>query len=229
MFSGKITDVFFDLDHTLWDFERNSALTFQRIFQKQGLDLDLNLFLEHYIPINLMFWKLYREEKVGQKELRYQRLKRSFDAMGIEVEDTVINTLSHDYINNLSSFTHVLPGTFEILDYLKGSYRLHIITNGFSETQERKMTNAKIRSYFDVIMNSEIAGVKKPNPKIFHLALKKAMVDSSKALMIGDNLEADILGALNVEMSTIHILTSLEERHNFSTIVQHLREIKNYL
>lgn len=229
MFRGKVTDVFFDLDHTLWDFEKNSALTFERIFQKHALQIDLGLFLRHYVPINLRFWKLYREEKVGKQELRYQRLKQSFDLMQLQVDDNTINTLSEDYIENLSSFNHVFPGTFEILEYLKPNYRLHIITNGFSETQEKKMKNANIRKYFEVVVNSEMAGVKKPNPKIFVMALERAKVTPEKALMIGDNLEADILGAQQVGLSTIHFNTNFEERHEFSKIIHSLDEIKNFL
>ena len=229
MFKGKITDVFFDLDHTLWDFERNSALTFQQIFHEQGLEINLNDFLKYYVPINLRFWKLYREERVGKQELRYQRLKQSFDSMGLEVNDDTINALSESYIAHLSSFKHVLPGTFEILDYLKGRYRLHIITNGFSETQEKKMKNANIRQYFEVVVDSEMAGVKKPNPKIFCLALEKAGIASEKALMIGDNLEADILGAQQVGLSTLHLNSNRETHHEFSEIIYHLHEIKNFL
>jgi putative hydrolase of the HAD superfamily len=229
MFKGRITDVFFDLDHTLWDFERNSALTFQLIFQEHNLQVDLEQFLGHYVPINFSFWKLYREEKVGKQELRYQRLKQSFDAIGLSVADDIINSLSEDYIQHLSSFKHVLPGTFEILEYLKNDYRLHIITNGFSETQEKKMQNANIRWYFEVVVNSEMAGVKKPNPKIFHLALEKAKVEPEKALMIGDNLEADILGAQKVGLSAIHLNSNREQHHQFSQIIHDLNEIKNFL
>ncbi|MEO0571775.1 MAG: YjjG family noncanonical pyrimidine nucleotidase [Bacteroidota bacterium] len=229
MFKGKITDVFFDLDHTLWDFERNSALTFQLIFKKQGLAIDLEHFLQYYVPINLKFWKLYREEKVGKEELRYQRLKQSFDLIGLKIDDETIHTLSESYIEHLSSFNHVLPGTFEILDYLKDTYGLHIITNGFSETQEKKMRNADIRKYFDVVVNSEMVGVKKPNPKIFLLALKKVGVQPQNALMIGDNLEADILGAQGVGLQTIHLNANGERPHKFSEIIHQLNEIKNFL
>jgi len=229
MFRGKITDVFFDLDHTLWDFERNSALTFQLIFQKHNLQVDLEYFLTHYVPINFNFWKLYREEKVGKQELRYQRLKQSFDLIGMPVEDRLIDCLSEDYIQHLSSFKNVLPGTFEILDYLKNDYRLHIITNGFSETQEKKMRNSNIREYFEVVVNSEMAGVKKPDPKIFHLALERARVRPEKALMIGDSLEADILGAQKVGLSTIHLNSNGGGPHEFSETIHHLNEIKNFL
>lgn len=229
MFSGRITDVFFDLDHTLWDFEKNSALTFALIFEKWELNVNLEDFLQHYVPINLRFWKLYREEKVDKPELRYKRLKQSFDLVGASIDDEMIDRLSEDYIEHLSSFRHTLPGAFELLDYLKNSYRLHIITNGFSETQEKKMINSNIRSYFDVVVNSEMAGVKKPDPKIFELALKKADVQPEKALMIGDNLEADILGAQRVGFSTIHFNSNRENHHEFSTIVNHLSEIKDFL
>ncbi|MEM8927845.1 MAG: YjjG family noncanonical pyrimidine nucleotidase [Bacteroidota bacterium] len=229
MFKGKITDIFFDLDHTLWDFERNSALTFQLIFQEQGLKVNTAHFLEYYVPINFRFWKLYREEKVSKEELRYQRLKQSFDSMGLRVNDTIINVLSDSYIAHLSNFKHVLPGTFEILDYLKGTYGLHIITNGFSEIQEKKMKNANIRHYFNVVVNSEMAGVKKPNPKIFLMALEKASVQPQNALMIGDNLEADILGAQKVGLHALHLNSNREQHHEFSKIIHYLHEIKNFL
>ena len=191
--------------------------------------MDLDRFLQFYVPINLKFWKLYREEKIAKQELRYQRLKQSFDALGVQVEDAMIASLSKDYIKNLSSFTHVLPGTFQILNYLRKYYRLHIITNGFSETQEKKMKNANISGYFDVVVNSEMAGVKKPNPQIFELALKMAKVEPKSALMIGDNLEADILGALQVGLSAIHLNSEGNDPHDFSIIIHHLDEIKNFL
>ena len=229
MFEGKTTDVFFDLDHTLWDFERNSALTFQLIFQEHNLKIDLGHFLEHYVPINLRFWKLYREERVGKQELRYQRLKQTFDLVGLQVHDDTINSLSESYIEHLSSFKNVMPGTFEILDYLKDKYHLHIITNGFSETQEKKMKNANIRHYFEVVVNSEMAGVKKPDPKIFQLALERARVQPENAVMIGDSLEADILGAQQVGFSTIHLNSHQEAHHKFSEIIHDLNEIKNFL
>ena len=128
-----------------------------------------------------------------------------------------------------SSFKHTLPGATEILDYLKKTYRLHIITNGFTEIQEKKMMVSNIRQYFDVVVDSEMAGVKKPNPNIFHTALNLAGVRPEKALMIGDNLEADILGAQNVGLNTIHLTTGEKQNQKFSPSIVHLNEIKNLL
>ena len=229
MFRDKVSDVFFDLDHTLWDFERNSALTFERILAKHDVRVDLPDFLEIYIPINLAFWKLYREERVSKTELRYQRLKTVFDEIKYAVSDETIDQLAIDYIKYLSSYNHLLPNTIEVLYYLKPNYKLHIITNGFQEIQEKKMVNAKIRDYFDQIINSEMAGVKKPNPIIFQLALNSAKTTSENALMIGDSLEADILGAKAVGLHTLHFNAHNDPEHEICHMIHDLSEIKSFL
>lgn len=198
-----ITDIFFDLDHTLWDFDKNSALTFEKIFKLNNIDVNLNTFLSHYEPINLKYWKLYREEKIDKASLRFGRLNDAFLAIDFTVETDVINQLSEDYITYLGSFNHLFENTFEILDYLQNSYNLHIITNGFKEIQQVKMQNANIDNYFKTVTNSESVGVKKPNPKIFNHALKVANANADQCIMIGDNYEADILGAINIGMDAV--------------------------
>lgn len=229
MFKDKVTDVFFDLDHTLWDFDKNSALTFQKIFDDQKLDIALPAFLEVYMPANLKFWKLFREEKITKIELRYQRLKSVFDTMGYPASDDLINLLSEEYINHLSSFNTLFPNTIEVLDYLQPKYKLHIITNGFQEVQDKKLRNSGIHSYFDQIIDSEMAGVKKPNPIIFNLALNRAGALPEKSLMIGDSLEADIMGAKSVGLHTIHFNAHKEKTHTVAPIIYDLQEIKSFL
>jgi len=229
MFKDRVTDIFFDLDHTLWDFEKNSALTFEKILGEHGVDVPLDAFLETYIPINMAYWKLYREEKVSKAALRFERLHKTFQAIGREVRPDKINALSDAYIEHLSSFNHIFPSTKEILDYLRPDYRLHIITNGFAEIQTKKLLNAGIHDYFKVIVNSEMAGVKKPDPKIFKMALELANVKPQNALMIGDSLEADILGAQKVGLHTLHFNSNQEPAHEFCAIITHLGEIKNFL
>ncbi|WP_179005269.1 YjjG family noncanonical pyrimidine nucleotidase [Winogradskyella forsetii] len=202
--TNPIKHVFFDLDHTLWDFDKNSGLTFEKIFNLNKIEVELNDFLSIYEPINLNYWKLYREEKVTKSALRYGRLREAFDGVGITVEDEMINHLSEAYIDNLSSFNYLFDGTFEILDYLKNKYELHIITNGFEEAQEKKMVASNIKPYFKTVTNSEMVGVKKPNPKIFNFALDLANANAKESIMIGDSLEADIEGAHKIGMDTIH-------------------------
>jgi putative hydrolase of the HAD superfamily len=225
----KTKHVFFDLDHTLWDFDKNSGLTFEKIFKLNKIEVKLDDFLEVYEPINLRYWKLYREERVSKADLRYGRLKEAFDAIKINVEDDMINHLSVEYIEYLTTFNHLFEGTFEILDYLKDKYELHIITNGFEEAQERKMVHSNIRDYFKTITNSEMVGVKKPNPKIFNFALNLANAKVEESIMIGDSLEADIEGADNIGMDTIYFdCRGLNNTDTFKRITK-LDAIKNHL
>ncbi len=229
MFKDQVTDVFFDLDHTLWDFEKNSALTFQKIFEHYNIQIFLDDFLEVYVPANLAFWKLYREEKITKSALRYQRLKTVFDALKYEVSDKTINDLSHAYIEHLSTYNHLFPETKSVLEYLRPTYNLHIITNGFQEVQEKKLKNAGIHHFFTHIVDSEMAGVKKPNPIIFELALRKASAVPSKSLMIGDSIEADILGAKSLGFNTLHFNAHNDPRHDHCHMITTLGEIKSYL
>ena len=225
----NIEHVFFDLDHTLWDFEKNSDLTFKKVFDINNIQADINTFLEVYRPINFNYWKLYREEKVSKSELRYGRLKNTFDAINYTISDDLIDLLAIQYIDYLADFNHLFDGTFQLLDYLKGKYKLHIITNGFEEIQNKKMINSKIEHYFDKIITSESVGVKKPNPKVFTHALDLANAQEQNSIMIGDNVEADIKGALSVGMHVIHC--NFDESHideDFIS-VQSLLEIKQYI
>ncbi|NER15147.1 noncanonical pyrimidine nucleotidase, YjjG family [Leptobacterium flavescens] len=225
----KITDIFFDLDHTLWDFDRNSNLTFGKILKTNRVDVLLEDFVKVYVPLNAEYWKLYREERISKEELRYGRLKDTFDRLKMKVEDELIHRLSDQYIQELPNQNYLFENTTEILDYLRPNYKLHIITNGFEEVQKGKLNNSKIGHFFTHIINSEMVGVKKPNPRIFEFALEKASVSPENTVMIGDNLEADILGAKNMGMNTLHFNSNNEEIHDHSIIINDLLEIKQYL
>lgn len=226
----EIKHVFFDLDHTLWDFEKNSDLTFQKIFTNHKIEVDLVEFLKIYKPLNREFWRMYREDKISKSELRYQRLKTAFDKVDYFVSDDIIDQLAIDYIEFLPSFNHLFMGTFEILDYLKDKYQLHIITNGFEEVQTKKMTSSNILNYFNQVITSESVGVKKPNPKVFQYALDISGARASNSIMIGDSVEADILGALNLGIQAIHCNFENENINEYDFIsVSSLLEIKQYL
>ena len=223
-----VTDVFFDLDHTLWDFEKNSALTFKQILNDNKVNIKLEDFLGIYIQKNFEFWKLFREEKITKEKLRYLRLKDTFEELNYKVEDELINKLSDDYIGNLSTYNHLIKNAMEILNYLKPKYKLHIITNGFEEVQKAKIMNSNIQHFFIHIINSDMAGVKKPHPAIFELALNKAKIGPENTVMIGDSLEADIIGAKNVGMNTIFFDVYKKFTHD-DVVVNDLLEIKSYL
>ena len=225
----NITDVFFDLDHTLWDFDKNSALTFEKIFEINKIEVEINKFLDIYLPINLNYWKLYREDKVSKETLRFGRFNDAFLALEVEVDRKVIDKLSDDYIEHLSSFNHLFDNTLEILDYLNKNYSLHIITNGFDEVQHKKMAKSNILHYFNTVTNSEMVGVKKPNPKIFNYALDLANTKAETSIMIGDSFEADILGAKNIGMDVIFFDVNNITLDDDTKQIDKLLSLKHYL
>ena len=225
----KFKDIFFDLDHTLWDFDKNSKYTFKKILNDNKIDIDVDIFLTAYIPINNDYWKLYRGNNISKDKLRYGRLIDTFEVLNRDVSTKIIYKLSDDYIKYLSSFNFLIDETIPILKYLYSKYNLHIITNGFQEVQNHKLINSGIDNFFNTVTNSEMAGVKKPHQKIFQLAINKANADFNSSLMIGDNLEADILGALNVGLDAIlfnyHKITVPKGVNS----INKLNQLKDYL
>ena len=225
----KILDIFFDLDHTLWDFEKNSALAFETVLEKHKIRVNVQDFVTRYVPINTKYWKLYQNDEVTQEQLRYGRLKDAFTELEFEIDDAMIHLLAEEYIHYLPQFNHLYDGTIELLEYLKPKYRLHIITNGFHQIQNNKLVNSNIVHYFETITNSENAGVKKPHPQIFNYALDLAKCSKETSIMIGDNLEADIEGALNVGLDVIFFNEHNLETHPNIKQVNHLLALKKYL
>ncbi|WP_406684805.1 YjjG family noncanonical pyrimidine nucleotidase [Seonamhaeicola sp. MEBiC1930] len=224
-----IKDVFFDLDHTLWDFDRNSALTFEKIFKLNDVDVLLEHFLTYYEPINLNYWKLYREGKVDKDSLRFARLNETFRAINMEVDKELIFKLSDDYITYLTTYNFLFDNTVELLNYLKKDYNLHIITNGFKEVQHKKLSRSNIQHFFRTVTNSEMVGVKKPNPEIFNFALKEAKANVETSIMIGDSYEADIQGAQNIGMDVIFFDVRNTPVNNEVKRINKLIQIKDFL
>jgi len=224
-----ITDVFFDLDHTLWDFDKNSEMTFDRIFKSRFPQIKVHDFIEKYAPINQECWKLYQHDKITHQELRYNRLKFSFDALNVEISDEEIDQISDDYIEFLTDNNHLFDGAIEVLEYLKPKYKLHIITNGFAKVQDKKINNAALSDYFTTITNSELAGVKKPNSIIFDYAIKVSNASKETSVMIGDCLDADINGALNAGLDAIFFNEKKIEAPVNIKQINHLLELKKYL
>ena len=224
-----ITDVFFDLDHTLWDFDKNSELTFETIFNKNHPAIETKVFIEKYVPINQECWKLFQYDKITHEELRYNRLKYSFDALDYTISDEEIDTIGNDYIRFLPENNHLFDGTIEVLEYLNQKYNLHIITNGFADVQFKKISNSNIGSYFQTVTNSEMAGVKKPNPIIFDYALDLAKAKKENSIMIGDSLDADVQGALDAGLDAIFFNESKIQVEQHIKQINHLLELKKYL
>ncbi|WP_264566644.1 YjjG family noncanonical pyrimidine nucleotidase [Flavobacterium sp. N3904] len=226
---NKITDIFFDLDHTLWDFDVNSELAFETIFKKDHPTIQISHFIGKYVPINQACWKLYQYDKITHAELRYNRLKHTFDALEYHVSDAEIESIAHDYIQLLPENNRLFDGTIEVLEYLEKKYKLHIITNGFAEVQYKKINNSNIAGFFKTITNSEMAGVKKPNPIIYEYALNLAQANKENSIMIGDCLEADVQGAIEAGLDAIFFNDKKIKVEENIKQVTHLLELKKYL
>lgn len=225
----EVKHIFFDLDHTLWDFDKNSTLAFKQIFEEQQIALDFQSFLKEYLPINLAYWRLFREQRISQPELRYKRLKDTFDILNFEIADAMIHRISEDYIDYLPNYNYLIDGALELLSYLKPKYELHMITNGFEKVQHKKLEKSDLKPYFNVVVTSESIGVKKPNPKVFEFALEKANAKVENSVMVGDSFEADILGSLAVGMQPIYLSASENVENKKVKTVQSLLEIKQFL
>ncbi len=204
MNSSAVEHIFFDLDHTLWDFDRNSKLAYQEIFEKQGVQLSIDKFIPIYEPLNLEFWRKYRNNELSREQLKYQRLKSAFDACEFAVSDENINLFADLYLEYLPKYNHLFKGCIAMLTALSTTFNLHCITNGFIEVQDRKLINSNLKPFFKTVLTAEEAGVKKPDPAIFTIAMDRAGATPSNSIMIGDSYEADILGAKNMGMQTIY-------------------------
>lgn len=222
----QIKALYFDLDHTLWDFEANSALTFKSLFQEYNIALDLQQFLAVYIPNNNVYWKLYREGKIDKETLRFERLKKVFDTLNYPATHALVDDLSDAYIQTLPEYNVLFDGAIELLTALKPHYALHIITNGFQDVQYFKMKNSGLLPFFETVTDSSSVGVKKPDPKIFEHALRVGQVAPNEAIMIGDNLEADIEGALATGMHAVHFMPLEKRNPAHYTEIGELHELK---
>lgn len=226
---NNIQHIFFDLDHTLWDFDKNSGLAFELLFKEEKIDIGLQEFLDAYLPINFNYWELYRNNQISKEALRIGRLKETFELLKLEVSAEIIIVLSDKYIQFLPNYNHLLEDTVEVLEYLHSKYQLHIITNGFEEIQHHKLVNSKIASFFSTVTTSEEAGVKKPHLQIFEKALQKSNALSKNSLMIGDNYEADVEGAINAGMRSVYF-DYYQKNEVLETLqIQKLNELRKYL
>lgn len=198
--------LFFDLDHTLWDFDRNSAECIAELFDTFRL-ADLGIassaeFSRHFIAINRKLWADYDKNLIEHTYIRKHRFPMVFRALGVD-ESAVHADLNTEYLRLLPNKPHLLESAKELLDYLNGRYTMHIITNGFAEIQAVKMDKSEIAHYFTNVITSENANAKKPDRLVFQYALELSNATAAESLMIGDNYEADIMGAKGVGLDTV--------------------------
>lgn len=202
--TSSITDIFFDLDRTLWDFETNSKVALETVYRENSLNEFFSsfiLFYERYQQENSKVWQRYYKKEIDKNEVRFLRIYNTLKTANKEF----CNNLSQQYIEIAMAETALMPYTKEILNYLLDKkYRLHIITNGFKEVQAQKLANCNIISFFDTVTTSEDAKAHKPHPKAFLHAIKEANTTLEKSAMVGDDIETDIAGAKQIGLLSIY-------------------------
>ena len=203
----KYRHLLFDLDHTLWDFEKNSGETLVELYhfydlQRYGKFSPDDL-LKKFKEVNTILWDLYDRNEIDRAHIRKNRFKMVFTQLGLTEQD-VPPDISEVYLSICPTKSNVIPDTFEVLEYLKGKYLMHIITNGFDDIQDIKLNSSNLRGYFDKVFTSEAVGYKKPSKEMFEKALEIIGAQKKSCVMIGDNLETDIKGALNASLDVIY-------------------------
>lgn len=205
----KYKHLFFDLDHTLWDFDSNAKQTLQQLhidlnLAEKGIH-DFDLFHKNYLKHNDLLWARYRNGHIRQDELRLKRMWLTLLDFKIADED-LSRQLSELFLQLLPSRTLLFPDTKEVLQYLadKG-YQLHLITNGFEKTQHSKLQSSGLSPFFKVVVTSEGSNSLKPQKEIFEYALSQTGAGVDESIMIGDTVDVDILGAMNVGMDQVYV------------------------
>jgi putative hydrolase of the HAD superfamily len=207
--------LFFDLDHTIWDFDKNAEETLHELYHTYQLrDLGLHSpdhFIEVYTQNNHQLWADYHVGKITKQKLRETRFSKTFLDLGLSPE-LIPERFEDDYVTICPSKTNLFPKAHETLYYLKERYSLHLISNGFKESTEQKVNNNGLNIYFENVVISEVVGFNKPDKAIFNHALTLANAGIAESIMIGDSIEADIRGAQDYGMKAIYFNPERKEK-----------------
>ncbi len=207
--ASKYRHLFFDLDHTLWDFDTNARETLLEVHNLFKLaekkvhpfENFYNIYLNH----NALLWDRYHKGFITSEDLKWKRMWRTLLDFNIGNE-LLAKEISAKFLDILPTKKMLFDYTIEILEYLLAkNYCLHLITNGFEKTQWSKINNANLAKYFTHVITSEKSNSIKPSKEIFDYAVKMAGATLHESIMIGDNPDADIQGAINAGMDSIFV------------------------
>jgi putative hydrolase of the HAD superfamily len=226
-----IKHIFFDLDHTIWDFDRNAEETLQELYEVYQLRnlglLSAAEFIHKYTENNHSLWAQYHLGLISKDLLRAERFRKTFIELGVQ-PDLVPQNFESDYVKISPTKTNLFEGAQKVLAYLQKKYTLHIISNGFKETTLTKMDLSGLNPYFTNVIISEEVGVNKPDKAVFEYALQKAQANKQESIMIGDSLEADVYGAQDFGMKAIFFNPLRKEKPaDVPEQITHLEELIN--
>ena len=227
----KYKHIFFDLDHTLWDFDANSRFALEELYelfqlQEKGVN-DFDLFYRNYLEHNEKLWARYRNGYIKAEELRWKRMWLTLVDFKIG-DERLAREVGARFIEILPDKNLLFPYTIEILRYLTDkNYQLHIITNGFDLVQHRKLKNSGLDHFFLEVITSESCGSTKPHKEIFDFAFMKTKAQLHESVMIGDSIEADIKGAINAGIDQIYVnYLKLDPQVQSTYMISSLKELE---
>lgn len=225
---SKYQHIFFDLDHTLWDYDANASEALFELYDHYNFS-SLEAFTKEelvavFFEVNYSLWGLYNQHRIGRGDIRKRRFPQIFHKLRVALEHLPEN-LEREYIDLAPTKDKVFPNATEVLEYLSSKYELHLITNGFDDIQQTKLRSSKLDNYFGKVITSESSKARKPNPRIFEVAFELTGASSFDSIMIGDNLEADIAGAKRIEMDHVwfnpnRIATNVDVQHEISNLLE---------
>lgn len=208
--------LFFDLDHTLWDYNANAEETLAELFDEFGLQQkgvpSFRAFLHRYHYHNDFCWSAYRNGKIDVEEVRLKRFLYALGDFEINKKD-IAYQIAELYIDRCPDKINLMPYARKVLETLSARYPLHLITNGFHHVQIRKLNNTNLGQFFSTVITADIAGALKPSKKIFDHALKGVNTSAADTVYIGDHLEADIAGARNAGMDQVYYNPGAKPHH----------------
>jgi putative hydrolase of the HAD superfamily len=228
----KYKHLFFDLDHTLWDFDSNAKATLTDLYALFELDKKVAApfddFYRKYLYHNEILWNKYHHGLITAEDLKWKRMWRTL--LDFKIGDEKLSKeLSGKFLEILPTKKLLFPHTTQLLDYLlQKNYVLHLITNGFEKTQWSKINNSGLAKYFTHMITSEASNSLKPKKEIFDYAMAKAGAFLKESIMIGDNLDADIQGAINAGMDSVFVNHINATAHVVPTYtIYHLKELES--
>jgi putative hydrolase of the HAD superfamily len=231
-------DLFIDFDDTLYDTYGNAVIALRETFEHFQLEryfADPQVFYDAYWTANIDLWSRYSKGEITRPYLIVERFRRPLSAgEGLPVTEDLCLEMSDVFLDYCSSKPGVVDGAHELMDFLRSQgYRMHMTSNGFHEVQYKKLAACGLRDYFDTIILSEDAGANKPSQQFFDYALKVSGADRETTLMIGDNLNTDILGALNAGIDAMLVnrwnIDAKDIPPTVTFVVKGLRDIKPFL
>ena len=230
----KIQHIFFDLDNTLWDHRKNAYLTLKEIFKREDITEKFNIGFEEfhteYFTINEKLWSQIRDGEIDKEYLRKHRFYDAFLFFGVD-DFELSQVFEHQFLDEILNYNDLVPGAFEILEYLSAkNYDLHILSNGFQEVTHKKCELSGIKNYFKTITSADEINIRKPHPEVYDYALKKANAQKENSIMIGDDWIADVEGgkAFGLEVVFLDVFNDNYEAENVK-VIKKLKELETIL